>query len=122
MLASLRRPSHALRDLSFIATPIFSMEWKDQWREEMAIQQSSEVTAPSTVPRATSSWAELPTDVLSLIVPYISFRAVLRLSLVNRRLRHLVVEPASKASTHSSVWRRYRRSHLRCMSAWRKGQ
>ena len=55
------------------------------------------------------SWARLPIELLSLVVPYVSLRAVLRLLLVDRRLHRLLHEPTSSLSSPGGVWRYYPR-------------
>jgi len=52
-------------------------------------------------------WAQLPAELLSLVVGYASLRALLHLTLVDRRLYRLLRESSSNASSHNSVWRHY---------------
>jgi len=49
-----------------------------------------------------SNWAQLPTELLSLIVACSSLRPLLRLALVNRRLHRLLLHPSS-----TSLWSAY---------------
>ena len=51
-------------------------------------------------------WALLPTELLVLIAGYASFRGLLSLALVNRRLYQLVVHPDATVS-HVSMWSNY---------------
>ena len=70
---------------------------------------STASTAMSLSSRApTSGWAQLPTELLLLVLGYSSFRTVLYVMLVNSRLYRLVREPSSSVATSSStVWRNY---------------
>ena len=66
----------------------------------------STASSPDFVTTASSDWAQLPTELLSLIAGYASFRVLLDLALVNRRLHQLMLRPASDAN-HVSMWRHY---------------
>ena len=54
-----------------------------------------------------SEWAQLPTELLLLVVSYTSFSVVLRAARINRRLYQLVVQPGVDAPGHVSMWHRY---------------
>ena len=58
-------------------------------------------------PSPSSEWAQLPAELLSLVVSCVSFRGVLRLAAVDHRLHRLILQPGSSGSSQSDAWRDY---------------
>lgn len=54
-----------------------------------------------------TDWSHLPIDLLLLVTNYASYRTVLRLTRVSRRLHKLVQQSKSNSTSRSSMWRRY---------------
>ena len=65
---------------------------------------ASSCSSPSS---PSSEWAQLPAELLSLVVSCVSFRGVLRLAAVDHRLHRLILQPGSSGSSQSDVWRDY---------------
>ena len=66
-----------------------------------ALSSSSSTSVPPS-----SDWAQLPTELLSLVASYASYRTALQLMLVSHCLRQLLLERAPCASSRS-IWCHY---------------
>ena len=62
---------------------------------------SADVQSPS------SDWAQLPTELLSLVLSYACIKLVMRMARVNRRLRCLLVDGNPRGPSHHCVWKYY---------------
>ena len=76
-------------------------------QDATSFSHTSSSSSSSAVAGSSSDWAQLPAELLSLIVGYASFRSVLRLALMNRRLHQLVLQPDALASHGVNLWSHY---------------
>ena len=67
---------------------------------------SHSLSSSSSTTAASSDWGQLPIELLVLIAGYASFRVLIRLALMNRRL-YGMVGPSSSVTGHGSMWREY---------------